>query len=127
MNIKLVASGMLIYVVATAFMLALHFAISRDGLGNELMLFGFPLLTLFLTGLKSKLQKPTRIDAIAIVAGCLSVSAISLPLHWMFPYILINPYSGPVGVLVTLPTLCVVYLFFGRLLKEPPNPADRDA
>ena len=127
MNTKIVSSNLLGYLLGATFMLALQFAFSRDGLGNELMLFGFPLLSLFFTGLKYNYKRASRTDVIAIIVGCLAISLVSIPIHWMAPRVLLNPYSGPIAVLLMLPMLCVVHFIFKRFAGTSEDTADRDA
>jgi len=124
MNLKTVTFGLLFYLGFAAFMVALHYTFSRNGLGNEFMLFGFPLVPLFLAGLKTTEDEISPTDVAAITLGCLLLSTISIPIHHMVPERFLNPYSGPVGVLLLLPMLCVMYFVYTYIIKPRQNAKD---
>ena len=128
MNLKILLFCLLAYVGASAFLLLLHFAFSRNGMGNEFMIFGFPLIPLFLAGLKSTKDELSRADVIAIAIGCFVISAISMPIHYLAPERLLNPYSGPIGTILQLPILCIMYVFYTYIVKpRRTQGGDRDA
>ena len=124
MNPKTVTFGLLFYLGFAAFMLAIHYTFSRDGLGNEFMIFGFPLVPLFLAGLRCTDDELSRSDVVAITIGCLLISLVSIPIHHTVPERLLNPYSGPVGVLLLLPMLWVMFFVYTCLLYTSPSPRD---
>ena len=117
MNVKNILGCIVVYAAVAAFITTLHLLFSRNGLGNEFMLFGFPLFPLFLAVLASRPCELSRSELIVIVFGCFVFSAISIPIHYLAPERLANPYCGPVGVLLTLPMLGILYLVYNRYIK----------
>ena len=117
MNVKTILGCIVVYAAVAAFITTLHLLLSRNGMGNEFMLFGFPLYPLFLAALASTSNDLSRSVLAVIVFGCFVVSTISIPIHYLAPERLANPYCGPVGVLLTLPMLSILYLVYNRFIK----------
>ena len=117
MNVKNILGCIVVYIAVAAFMVTLHLLISRNGMGNEFMLFGFPLFPIFFTALTSTPSELSRSEFMVIVFGCFVVSAISIPIHYLAPERMANPYCGPVGVLLTLPMLGIAYLAYNQFVK----------
>ena len=124
MNVKKILGCIVVYIAVAAFLIALHLLLSRNGMGNEFMLFGFPLLTIFFTALTSMPGELSRSEFAVIVSGCFVVSTISIPIHYLAPERLANPYCGPIGVLLTSPMLGIIYLMYNWLEKTQAGPEE---
>ena len=125
MNLKNILGCIGAYVAIAAFLTTLHLLISRNGMGNEFMLFGFPLFPIFFAALTSTPGEVSRSEFAVIVFGCFLISAISIPIHYLAPERLANPYCGPFGVLLTLPMFGVFYPVYNRLVKLRQAPKNK--
>ena len=117
MNLKNILYCVIAYACVATFFAGMHLAISRNGMGNEFMIFGLPLIGIVMSLLASAPNEFSRTDIVGIIAGCLIVSFASFPIHQLAPSRLLNPYSGPTGVLLVVPILAAYILVFNRFIK----------